>query len=173
MPTIINLKNLTLLIAIFNLSSCFEKKVSNQNHGLSFYNKSSFSYMGLVERSIKLKFQTHQDDISVITAVIETEFDYNYPINYQWRLGEFLQPENSQELSGQISSLQKNQPVKIKLNVKGFNIDAVARFVRFEAFGTNPKHRIFTDGVVSSQKNNSFENIVQEVELYKKQKGDK
>ena len=126
--------------------------------------------MGLVERSIKLKFQTQQDDISVITAIIETEFDYDYPVNYQWRLGEFLQPENVQDLTGQISSLQKNHPVKIKLNVKGFNIDAVARFVRFEAYGTNPKHRIFTDGVVSSQKNNSFESIVQEVELYKKQK---
>jgi len=169
-----NLQQLCLLtVTILSLSSCFDSNSKTNPHGLNKYNKSSFSYMGFVERSIQLKFKIQQDSISTITAIVQTDYDYKYPVNFQWRLGEYVFAQNADDLTGQIPLLRKNEPVYIKLQVQGFGVKSINRYVRFEAFGTHPSHRIFADGVVSSQKNNSFESIVQEVELYKKQKDDK
>lgn len=173
MSRITNLsQSLCLIITVFTTSCLDQKQLAPNKHGMNLYNKSSFSYMGLVERSIQLKLKSDINDVSTIYATIETEFDYNYPIQFRWRLGEFVRVKDQKSLVGQIPNLKKNTPVTLELEVLGFDPN-FARFVRFEAFGSNPSNKIFADGVLSSQLDKSFESLVKEVELYKKQQGAK
>jgi len=166
MPRII-----VLIFSLFIVVSCAERK-PDSHHGLSMFNRSQFSYKGLVDRSLKLKFKIDKNDVSKITAIIETDYDYNFPVNYEWKLGQFVTATDPQQLKGQLLQLEKNNPVEIQLSVKGFN-SPENRFIRFEALGVNPQNRIFSDGIISSQIEYSFEKIVQEVENYKKSVGDK
>lgn len=148
------------------LTSCFETK---KDHGLSAVPTSQFTYRGEVDRSVKLKFKVSKKNISTLIAQVEAERDYDFPFNYEWKLGEQLALSEGR-LTGQVNSMKKNQPVEFVIKVTGFNTDA-ARYVRFEIIGTNPAKplpRVFADGVISSHMESSFENIVQEVEQYKK-----
>jgi len=166
MPRIITL----LIMTSLGFTGCLIESKSKNMHGLSSFNHSQFTYRGLAERSIQLKFKVNKNQISTVTAVIETDYDYNYPVNIEWKLGQFIQL-NEGQLKQTIPFLKKNQPVSFVLKIEGFN-SSENKFIRFEALGTHPHRRIFTDGIVSSQIENSFEKIVQEVEAYKKNQGD-
>lgn len=154
-----------LLITLFLSSGCLESEVKN-HHGLNMTPRSEFTYRGVVDRSIHLKFEIKKGPISKITARIEIDHDYNYPLNFEWKLGQDVQLTGG-SLNGTIEKMQKNIPLEIELEVSGFNTDT-PRFVRFEVLGTNPQKRTFADGVVSSS-DKSFEKIVQEIEAYKKE----
>lgn len=159
MPRIILI---TLLFSL--LTGCYDDQPSNK-HGLSTVPLTQFTYRGVVDRTIKLTFKVEKGSVSKLIARIETEYDYNFPLNYEWKLGEGVQI-SSGERQGQISSMQKDSALEIELEVTGFNGD-IARFVRFEVIGTNSTKRAFADGILSSQ-DKSFEKIVQEIEEYKK-----
>ncbi|AZZ38045.1 hypothetical protein CIK05_14950 [Bdellovibrio sp. qaytius] len=146
------------------LSGCYDDKPLSK-HGLSNVPLTQFTYRGVVDRTVKLKLKVEKGGVSKLTARIETEYDYDFPLNYEWKLGEGVQL-SSGDLKGQISAMKKNTPLEIELDVIGFTGD-IARFVRFEVLGTNPQKRVFADGVFSSQ-DKSFEKIVQEIEEYKK-----
>ncbi|MES2802222.1 MAG: hypothetical protein V4654_07000 [Bdellovibrionota bacterium] len=146
------------------LSGCYDEQPSNK-HGLSTAPLTQFTYRGVVDRTIKLNFKVEKGGVSKLIARIETQYDYNFPLNYEWKLGEGVHI-SSGELKGQISSMQKDSPLEIELEVTGFTGD-LARFVRFEVLGSNPEKRAFADGILSSQ-DKSFEKIVQEIEEYKK-----
>lgn len=158
MPAII----LALFLSL--LTGCYEDQPQN-THGLSNVPLTKFTYRGVVERTIQLKFKVEKGEISKLIARVETQHDYDFPLNYEWKLGEGVSLASG-ELKGQIEKMQKDTPLEIELNVSGFNGD-VARFVRFEILGTNPQKRAFADGIINST-DKSFEKIVQEVELYKK-----
>lgn len=158
MPAII----LALFLSL--LTSCYEDQPQNK-HGLSMAPLTKFTYRGVVERTIQLNFKVEKGEITKLIAHVETQYDYNFPLNYEWKLGEGVSV-NSGDLKGQIEKMQKDTPLEIELNVTGFKGDIV-RFVRFEILGTNPQKRVFVDGIINSQ-DKSFEKIVQEVELYKK-----
>lgn len=160
MPAIILF--ITLLCSL--LTGCYDEQPSNK-HGISTVPTTQFSYRGVVDRTIKLSFKVDKGGVSKLTARIETQYDYNFPLNYEWKLGEGVQV-SSGNLKGQISSMQKDSPIGIELEVTGFSGD-VARFVRFEVLGTSPTKRAFADGIINSQ-DKSFEKIVQEIEEYKK-----
>lgn len=159
MPRIILI---VLLVSL--LTGCYDDQPSNK-HGLSTVPLTQFTYRGVVDRTIKLNFKVEKGSVSKLIARIETEYDYNFPLNYEWKLGEGVQV-SSGELKGQISSMQKNSLLEIELEVTGFSGD-IARFVRFEVIGSNTEKRAFADGILSSQ-DKSFEKIVQEIEEYKK-----
>lgn len=159
MPRII----LTLFF-ISILTSCYDEQPQNK-HGLSMIPLSQFTYRGVVDRTIQLSFKVEKGEITKIIARVETQYDYDFPLNYEWKLGEGVRL-NSGELTGQVEKMQQGQPLEIELNVAGFSSNA-ARFVRFEILGTNPQKRAFVDGIVNSQ-DKSFEKIVQEIENYKK-----
>lgn len=158
MPAII----LALFLSL--LTSCYEDQPQDK-HGLSNVPLTKFTYRGVVERTIQLKFKVEKGETTKLIARVEMQYDYNFPLNYEWKLGEGVSARSS-DLTGQIDKLQKDQPLEIELNVTGFKDDA-PRFVRFEILGTNPQKRAFADGIINSQ-DKSFEKIVQEVELYKK-----
>lgn len=153
-----------ILLLVSLLTGCYDDQPSNK-HGLSTVPLTQFTYRGVVDRTIKLNFKVDKGSVSKLIARIETEYDYNFPLNYEWKLGEGVQV-SSGELKGQISSMQKNSPLEIGLEVTGFSGD-IARFVRFEVIGSNTEKRAFADGILSSQ-DKSFEKIVQEIEEYKK-----
>lgn len=156
-----------IILAFFLLSlltGCYDEQPQNK-HGLSNVPLSQFTYRGIVDRSIQLQFKVEKGDVTKLIARIESQSDYDFPLNYEWKLGEGV-TVNSGNLTGQIEKMKKGSALEIELNVNGFSSDA-RRFVRFEVLGTNPQKRAFADGIVSSQ-DKSFEKIVQEIEQYKK-----
>lgn len=155
---------ITLALLLTLLSSCYDDEPQNK-HGLSSIPRTQFTYRGVVDRSIKLKFFVDKGQVSKLIARVETAYDYNHPLTYEWKLGEGVSLSSGQ-LTGQLERLQKNTPLELELNVNGFTGD-IARFVRFEIIGSNQQKRAFADGIINSQ-DKSFERIVQEVELYKK-----
>lgn len=158
MPAII------LALFLFLITGCYDDQPANK-HGLSNIPLSQFTYRGVVDRTVQLHFKVDKGNITKLIARIEVQYDYDFPLNYEWKLGEGVSV-SSGDLKGQIEKMQKNTPLEIELNVSGFNGD-IARFVRFEVLGTHPQKRAFADGIINSQ-DKSFEKVVQEVELYKK-----
>ncbi len=154
---------LTLLLLFFAILSC--KKTVQNSHGLKNIPVSAYTYKGLVEKSIQLKFKSSDSSTTTITAEVEIPFNYQYPLKYQWKLGDQVVLSNGQ-LKGEVISLEQNKKVEISIDVTGFK-SGVARFVRFEIMGTNPQRKIYADGIYSSDVSSSFESIVQEVENYK------
>ena len=163
MPTV-TLRLLTILMLPFIFLSCKETVVKN-SHGLKNIPVSAYTYKGLVEKSIQLKFKSSGSSTTKIIAEVEIPFNYKYPLKYQWKLGDQVVLSNG-ELKGEVISLEQNKKVEISIDVTGFKSN-VARFVRFEIMGTNPQRKIYADGIYSSDVSSSFESIVQEVENYK------
>lgn len=155
---------ITLFFILF-LTSCFENDNKN-SHGLSAVPRTQFSYRGAVDRSIKLKFNVQKSETSEIVAVAQLPENYNGPIQYKWFLGDGVQLEEGL-LENKIDNYQKSKLI-VQIKVKGFKKDNL-RHVRFEIFGEHSRRRIFADGIVSSQQENSFEEIVKEIENYKKE----
>lgn len=154
---------ITAFLLLF-VSGCYDDQPTNK-HGLSNIPLSQFTYRGIVDRSIQLRFDVDKGEVTKIIARIETQYDYNFPLNFEWKLSQGVTLSSGQ-LKGQIENMKKGQPLEIELAVEGFSKD-VPRFVRFEIIGTNPQKRAFVDGIVNSQEK-SFEKIVQEIEEYKK-----
>lgn len=154
------------LILSLSLAALSCKKTETYSHGLKNISVSSYTYKGLVEKSIQLKFKSSGSNPTTITAEVEIPFNYQYPLKYEWKLGEDVTLSQGQ-LKGEVTSLEQNKKVEISIDVNGFKSDK-PRFVRFEIMGTNPKRKIYADGIYSSDVSSSFESIVQEVENYKK-----
>ncbi|MFN3453967.1 MAG: hypothetical protein ACK41T_03340 [Pseudobdellovibrio sp.] len=162
MPTI---KILFSILLTLSFTSCFEGK--SKNHGLTPFSKSQFSYNGVVEKSIQLKFTVTKESSTYITATVQTDYDYEHSLKYDWKLGENVSLLVG-EKTGILTGLKKGVPVHIQIQVKGFDADT-PRFVRFEVLGLNQERRIYADGVLSSNVQKSFEHTVQEIEAYKKE----
>lgn len=153
------------LFFVFFLTSCFEKDNKN-SHGLSAIPRTEFSYRGAVDRSIKLKFNVQKSKTSEIVAVAQLPENYNGPIQYKWFLGDGVQLEEGL-LENKIDNFQKSKLIA-QIKVKGFTNDRL-KHIRFEIFGEKSQRRLFADGIISSQQENSFEEIVKEIENYKKE----
>ncbi len=160
---------------IFNIFSvlllgCFETSVPK-----SFLSKnnseqiavSSFGYRGAVEKSIALKFNVEKNEISQITATVRLPENYKDSVKYKWMLGAGVTLTDG-SLEQILKPTEDNQNLKIKILVRGFN-SLPTKHVRFEIIGENSDRRIFADGIVSSNQENSFEAIVKNVEQYKKE----
>ena len=70
-------------------------------------------------------------------------------------------------LENKIDNYQKSKLIA-QIKVKGFTKDHL-KHIRFEIFGEKSQRRLFADGIISSQQENSFEEIVKEIENYKKE----
>ena len=159
-------KMISILTFSSLIFSCTEKKKDMQARGMKPASTSQYSYMGPVERTIDLKLllsKAKLDSSGAIRAVVSLPYDYKSPLQYKWKLGQNVKLQKGYSLTGSIPSIKKDTPVEITISVDQFQASE-ARFVRFEVFGTDPNKRIFSDGIVSSQQENTFEAIVQEVE---------
>lgn len=155
-----------ILTLVLSSAACTSRSNSQseslESRGMSSLSKTKYSYMGSAAREIDLKLSFKKSDISLIKAVIQVPYNYNSSFQYRWKLGSHVTLAEG-SLTGFIQPLQKGEKAEVLLKVKNFNSDD-HRFVRFEVFGTDPNKRIFSDGIVSSQQESSFESIVQEVE---------
>ncbi len=158
-----SIKHILLLSSVLLLAGCFEDKTA-EDRGMSLH-RSEFSYKGAVQRSIGLKFTIDKKSISEVTALMQVPSDYAGTLTYKWMLGEGLKiSEGSQ--TGQLSADQQKK-FSTSIKVSGFN-EPTKRFIRFEILSDDPQRRLFADGLISSDQENSFEQIVKEVEEYKK-----
>ena len=153
-----------IFVFLFFIFSCKENKKAN--HGLKNVPVSAYTYKGLVEKTIQLKFKSYGISPTTITAEVEIPYNYQYPLTYEWKLGDQVKLSVGQ-IKGEVALLQQNKKVEISIDVTGFKSNTT-RFVRFEIMGTNPQRKIYADGIYSSDISSSFESIVQEVENYKK-----
>lgn len=149
-------------ISILIFSSCTQKK---DRSGLSFVPRTEFGYRGAVDRTIQLKFNVEQSDISEVSAVVQAPENYKGLLSFKWSLGDGVQLESG-KLDGQIKSEKSKAILQIK--VKNFTSEKL-KHIRFEISGDQAGRRIFADGIISSQQKNSFEEIVKEIETYKKE----
>lgn len=156
--------NQLLLIAFLTAVGCTQKK-DIAVHGMSSAPTTQYSYMGAAERILKLKFDVSKsrfNNKATLKAIVSLPFDYNSPLEYKWKLGEKVVLKSG-ELTGSVSALVKNIPIEISIDIDNFD-SRQNRFVRFEIIGSDPNRRIFTDGIISSHQENSFESVVQELE---------
>jgi hypothetical protein len=164
MPTI---KSTFLLILSFSLVSCTGKKSSPSVH----HEKSGLSYMGMGERSIQLKL--HQDNNlfsnhTEVTAEIDVPAQYTGDIHFKWKIGSDITLVSG-ETSGIVKANAQNTHFIFKLKVENFK-NYKQRFIRFEAVGMTKKNSIYTDGIISSTLDSSFEDTVQKVEKFNAEK---
>jgi len=160
-----SIKYITLLFTISLLSiGCFEEKTT-ENHSLRLH-QSQFGYKGAVDRSIGLKFFVRKNTVSEISARVQIPSDYPGTLTYKWMLGEGVKITEGTQ-TGQVNS-ENQKEISISIKVAGFTTPP-QKFVRFEIISDNPQRRLFVDGLVSSDQENSFEQIVKEVEEYKKE----
>lgn len=155
----------------FGLYQFFKAPVMIRKSFATGINVSEYSSRGVTDRTILLKLDTSdlsKNKVDVI-AQVSVPFNFNEELRYKWTLGQNVVLKQG-VLEGSIGKgLKKDTLEKISIQVQGFNIND-RRHIGFEIWGTKNGRRIYADGLISSQKENSFENIVQNVERLKAEK---
>jgi hypothetical protein len=131
---------------------------------------SDFSGYGPVDRIINIKIKEDRiaknDHEAVnIKTQVSMPFDYEDGLDYKWILTQNVQLKEG-NLTGQIKNLKAGQPITVDISVTGFS-SVANRQVIFQISGFKNGRRIFADGIIASKKENTFEDIVQNVEKIK------
>ena len=158
-----------ILITLFFISGCFDLSAQDsvQNNLKSQIPRTEFSYRGLVDRSITVQFNVKKSEISEIIASVQLPENYSETLKFKWTLGQDIEIQSG-ELHGSIENYEKNKTIVLRILVKGFD-SKIKRHLRFEIQGVNQGRPLFADGIISSDKENSFEQVVKEIENYKKE----
>lgn len=145
-------------------------RIVKQNFAHKF-NVSQYSSRGVVDRIIQLKFKTKKlsKTKSEIIAFVSLPFDFEGSLQYKWTLGQNLTLVEDSLTGFSDSKFQKDKTQKIKITVNGFDPSQL-RHIGFEIWGDKNGRRLFADGLISSQQENSFEDVVQNVEKIKAKK---
>ena len=128
---------------------------------------SEFTGFGAIDRSIKIKLSEGQktlldQDLVHIQVSIELPFDHEGLLEYQWLLGENVVLDQG-ALKGQMKEFKAHQMQTLQIGVRGFS-QKENRHVSFQIAGMKNGRKLFADGIVASKKEQTFENIVQNVE---------
>ncbi len=130
---------------------------------------SQFSSKGVGDRIIKLKLTADSaklnSETSSVQVDIEMPFDFSAPLFFKWKLGEGVTLLEG-DLTGQINGLLKLTASRLRINVKGFSQEANNQ-IGFEIYGAKNGRKIYGDAILSSVPENTFEDIVQNVEKIK------
>lgn len=134
---------------------------------------SDFTGYGPVDRIIKLKIsesEVAKDDQQpvLIKAHFSMPFDYDEDLEYKWILSENVHLKEG-PITGIVNHLKGKSAKTVEISVTGFS-STENRQVVFQISGQKNGRRIFADGIISSQKENTFEDIVQHVEKIKSEK---
>ena len=160
------------LISFYSLHMIFSKTTQAPEKVIHF-NQSAFTSRGRVDRIIQIKIQNApfkkiaSDGSLKVTAWVTLPFDFNDQVEYQWKLGPNVTLASG-SLSGQLKNFVQNQPQKIEIFVKGF-IPEVNRHIGFEAAAVKNERRMYSDSLISSQFEKSFEYKVQNIERLKRE----
>lgn len=146
------------MVTLSILLSCTSKKQTEKDT----LHQSEMSYMGPAARNIILKLGTKNSNPTEIIAQFKVPHSVVGTLSYKWKLDEGLTLVQGEQ-TGTIEYSIPNKVVSLFIKIDGFTSEKV-KFVRFEVSGLNENKPIFADGIVSSQKEQSFEALVQEVE---------
>ena len=131
--------------------------------------QSKFSAKGVVDRTIQLKLNADEASSNSekveISAEFKLPFDFGDQLHFRWKLGQDVMLVDG-ALSGQVNGLIGNEPKKLTITVTGFSKETNHQ-VGFEISGIKNGKNIFADGLIASDLENTFENIVQNVEKIK------
>lgn len=134
--------------------------------------QSKFTGKGVVDRVIKLKLNagkaSSNSEKVEISAEFKLAFDFDEQLHYRWKLGQDVILVDG-ALSGQVNGLTGNESKKLTITVSGFSKETNHQ-VGFEISGIKNGKNIFADGLIASDMENTFENIVQNVEKIKAEK---
>ncbi len=134
--------------------------------------QSKFSAKGIVDRVIQLKLNADEASSNSekveISAEFRLPFDFSDQLHFRWKLGQDVMLVDG-ALSGQVNGLIGNESKKLTITVTGFSKETNHQ-VGFEISGIKNGKNIFADGLIASDLENTFENIVQNVEKIKADK---
>lgn len=138
------------------------------------FNISQYSSRGIIDRIVDLKIQTksiqkNNAAATEVVAYVSLPFDFEGQLQYKWTLGQNVTLIAGTLTGASKEKFQREEPQQIKITVSGFDRSQL-RHIGFEIFGEKNGRRIFADGLISSQKENSFEDVVQHVERIKAEK---
>ncbi|MBC7467087.1 MAG: hypothetical protein H7256_13945 [Bdellovibrio sp.] len=128
---------------------------------------SEFTGYGPVDRVINIKIKEDEvakndKDVVKIRTQISMPFDFDENLDYKWILTENIQIKEGQ-LNGQIKNLKAKHSITVEISVTGFSTVANRQII-FQVSGFKNGRRVFADGIIASQKESTFEDIVQNVE---------
>lgn len=145
------------------------KLVSSEKSSQPNFSRSSISYSGIGQRNLGLKFKLYGSDSRIIVATVQLPENLelsNQKLKFKWQLDENVILKNY-DASGEILIPSNKKSIDIPIEVNNFS-QTKSRFVRFEARIEANTNRFFTDGIISSQEQSSFEAFVRGIEDFKK-----
>ncbi len=155
---------LILSTFFFAKSSLFAKKLISHPPSLSAFTGQGQNQ--LIQLKLMPKLIASKDqEIVPLTAYVSVPFDFPGELNYQWILTENV-ILNQGELSAQLKNLEKNKIYPIEIKVSGFSTQE-NRQVVFKISGSLNGHKISADGIIASKKEDTFEDVVKNVEKIK------
>jgi len=154
-------------LTAFYLNSTQKSKVSRSKILLS-----TFTPDGVINRDIQIDFAADSvetdSDTAQVYVKLKMPFDFDADLNYKWKLSEGVSLLDG-DLNGVLKGLKKNESKSIAISVKGFS-KKVNRQIGFEVYGTLNGRKVYGDVLMASDKENTFEDIVQNVEKIKASK---
>lgn len=131
---------------------------------------SDFTGYGPVDRIIKIKIKPDQiakieKQVVTVKTTVTMPFDYPENLEYKWLLSENVQIKGG-NATGTLNNFKANVPQEVEIQVVGFS-EIENRQIVFQISGTKNGRRLFADGIITTQKENTFEDIVQNVEKIK------
>ena len=138
--------------------------------------ESEFSGHGVVDRVIQLKFieaspAKTETASSTIKVAVTLPFDFDQALHFKWLLTENIKLVSG-GFTGEATHFKAGIPQELEIQVTGFS-QLENRQVAFQISGIKEGRKIFADGIVASQKENTFEHIVQNVEKIKAEQDEK
>lgn len=171
-----SLKKPQLLFLIFSIFGVF--LYSNMKNSSTNPKKfppqiyvSQYSSRGIVDRSINLKITSvhKRNSTTEVVAFVSMPFDFKGKIQYKWTLGQDVHLLEGQLAGDSEADFRRSIPQQIRILVSGYGPENL-RHIGFEAWADKNGRRLYAEGLISSQKENSFEDIVQHVEKLKAEK---
>ncbi len=173
---LLNIKYFMLLILLPLAVILIEPQASAKKPAARPVNLSSFTAQGqlqVINLSLKAdSIATNDTEPAELTASITMPFDFDDELEYKWILTENIQHVAgalSGKLSGKIQKLEAQKQYPVTISVTGFS-SVENRHVIFQVSGTKNGKRITSDAIIASKKEETFEDIVHNVEKLKMEK---
>ena len=155
----------SLLLTAGGVAFAFLAKISAPQPKIEFI-PSIFASKGLGDKmlQVKIRFDEVKTDAEAaeITAEISLPFEFNEKLNFRWKTGPGVVPEEGL-LSGTLEGLKAQEIKILRLKVKGFSKQQ-NHHIAFEIYGAKNGRKIYGDALIASDIENTFENTVQNVE---------
>lgn len=133
------------------------------------YVPSLFASQGANAKTIQVSLKSDpiqtDNEINEITAYVSMPFDYQGEFYYTWTLGEGVIIESG-NLSDKFQNLNSNEAKLLSIFVKGFSKET-NHHIKFDIFTVKNNKRLLGGSFIASKPEDTFENVVQNVERIK------